>query len=333
MISDNDKRMPVWLRRPTLLFANGMYLLTAAWIFTLGVVVGILYNAGIDVPNWFLMGLSPLAMALPPVLYATKRPGVSLSMRLNPPSLHAMLWALLSAVAAAFAMPYLNIFWVLLIEAMGGTPVSSGIPTPTDGGQLLTLVFLVGVLPGVCEELLFRGAILGAWERRGAKYALAVSSILFCMMHGQVGGIPTQLILGFALGYIVISSNSLYVGMVFHTMFNASALVMIYLAQFVEAPPGEIAEAAQSMYDSLGGAAGVMQAAFATLLFGAIFAATLLPFRRERVRDRRPFETIDAPDRAKMGWRELAVLLIALLTVGVFYYLNAAEIFGWPPFR
>jgi sodium transport system permease protein len=89
------------------------------------------------------------------------------------------------------------------------------------------LLFLA-VTPAVCEELLFRGAILsGLRGTLGARWAVGLQAVLFGVFHfSPYRFLPTAL-LGLALGYLAVASRSILPGMIFHALNNALAIVVL----------------------------------------------------------------------------------------------------------
>jgi len=316
---DGDFRF--WARRPAILSANRLYLLAAAGIpaisFLTLLATGLLGVRLDDQASTTLTSFLyyPLLVGLPLFLYAGRREGVSRAMRLNPLPPSIALVSALAALAGVMTAISLGSLWMLALEGLGARLVSDPIPVVSGSGALVTLVLTYCMLPGVFEELLFRGFILGAWERRGTRYALVVSTLLFSVLHGSIVGIPTQIVLGFAIGYLVINTDSLYAGMIYHTVHNA-ALVVLSQMQPQQAVPG------QTLYGSVGGAAGVMLLALQTLVYGAVFGAILAVSGWYRERQGRSFERIERIDRTPLNWQELLVLLAALVTVGCMYLMD-----------
>jgi uncharacterized protein len=80
----------------------------------------------------------------------------------------------------------------------------------------------LGLLPGLSEELLFRGIMLPALGFNLA--AVAVSSILFGVLHlsgnGQWPYVVWATIVGFALGYCALITGNLVVPVVAHIITN-----------------------------------------------------------------------------------------------------------------
>lgn len=86
---------------------------------------------------------------------------------------------------------------------------------------LVLLMILFNTLPGVIEEILFRGYIMKRlMQQRGLLFAWIVSSVLFAIMHiGRYTAVPTILYvtaMGMLLGYMYIRTQSLYLSIGFH---------------------------------------------------------------------------------------------------------------------
>ena len=80
----------------------------------------------------------------------------------------------------------------------------------------------LGLLPGLSEELLFRGVMLPALGLNLA--AVAFSSLLFGVLHlsgaGQWPYVVWATIIGFALGYCALITGNLFVPVVAHIITN-----------------------------------------------------------------------------------------------------------------
>lgn len=314
-----DGDFKFWARRPDIFSANALYLLAAAALPAASVLSGLFMRfwgrtadesavSMITSAAYYL-----LAIGLPIFLYAYGREGVARCMRINPPSLGMAAVSALAALAGVMTTVSLGSLWMLALEGMGARLADQPIPAATSSAQLALLVLSSCMLPGVFEELLFRGFILSAWERRGTLYALTVSTLLFSSLHGSIIGLPTQIMLGFAIGYIVINTDSLYAGMIYHTVHNA---VLITLSQRPQqSAPG-------TLYEGVGGAAGVMLIALQLVVYGAVYALLLAATGWYRERKGRSFERIERIDRGKLSWRELIVLLSGLITVGCMYIID-----------
>ncbi|MCK4546400.1 MAG: CPBP family intramembrane metalloprotease [Candidatus Eisenbacteria sp.] len=94
-------------------------------------------------------------------------------------------------------------------------------------GQDLWLgVLALSVLPAVGEESLFRGFVLSGLERRfGRVGALCLSGVLFGLIHVDIYRFTAVCLLGVFLGWVTLTSGSLYPAMVIHAINNALILI------------------------------------------------------------------------------------------------------------
>ncbi len=76
-------------------------------------------------------------------------------------------------------------------------------------------------LPGVCEETLFRGAILGVLERRGTCRAVLITAVLFAAWHVTPDRFFTSIGSGLVLGLLTVRTGSILPAIVMHTSLNA----------------------------------------------------------------------------------------------------------------
>ncbi len=93
---------------------------------------------------------------------------------------------------------------------------------------LFAAALVVGVFPGIGEELFFRGYLMRRIEAaNGWKIAWVMSSILFGLFHWDEVHSPTAGLIGLYLGWMVLRSGSLWVGVVAHTLNNFVATVTV----------------------------------------------------------------------------------------------------------
>ncbi len=107
--------------------------------------------------------------------------------------------------------------------------------TANTWGEYVLLLLVVAVVPGLCEEIAFRGVIYqGIRNTFGPKPALLVSSVLFAIIHLSVWNFAALILMGLFLGYLRERSGSIWPGVVAHVTNNALALTMFTLS-----PPAE----------------------------------------------------------------------------------------------
>jgi sodium transport system permease protein len=87
-------------------------------------------------------------------------------------------------------------------------------------------LLIIAVLPGVCEEVLFRGFIINGFTKRGFWSAVIISAILFSIIHLDPFRFIPVTFLGIWLGYLVLKTNSLFVPILAHTANNGLAVII-----------------------------------------------------------------------------------------------------------
>lgn len=100
----------------------------------------------------------------------------------------------------------------------------------TQPADLLLQLLVIALIPAVCEELFFRGAlqqILRQWFGNGY-VAIAVTALIFSLVHGDVYGLVPRFVLGLLLGYLYFSAESLLVNVCVHFFNNACVVVAFY---------------------------------------------------------------------------------------------------------
>ena len=93
-------------------------------------------------------------------------------------------------------------------------------------------ILLIAVIPGIGEELIFRGAmqrIFRQWTG-SAHVAVIVTAIIFSAIHFQFFSFLPRLLLGIMLGYMFVISGNIWVPVFAHFFNNAMAVTMYYIA-------------------------------------------------------------------------------------------------------
>lgn len=327
-----DQQFKKWLRRPTELIASAWFLLASAGSLIVPYIV-LFIDQALDFFGEPMQTLTfvytnsviqqLLLFFLPVVIYAMKHDGVGQSMRLKFPRWEALL-AILIAPIGVLACDKLSAWWMMLIETLGGNISPSDFPSSNTLPELGAALILSALLPAICEETLFRGGLMGAWERRGTKQALVITSVLFALLHGSVQGLPVQLIMGFVLGYIVLLSDSLYVGMAYHFAHNATILIIDYYQNMDMTLDGPY----MTFTSEVLGTIGLGNLLIQTVIMIALFVGALMLFIRLMKKKGAQIDKIIEGDKEPMSWETLIVLLAGLLTVGVRFSSDLLTVCG-----
>ncbi len=118
-----------------------------------------------------------------------------------------------------------------LIEAFGESLLPADFP-------LWQVLLFLAVLPGICEEIAFRGVLVYGLRKRFRPVVLClVVGAIFGFFHVDLFRLIPTAYLGFLLTAVVLISGSIFPAMLWHALNNAVALVPAYLDLWSESPP------------------------------------------------------------------------------------------------
>lgn len=106
----------------------------------------------------------------------------------------------------------------------------------TGSGDLVLQLFVVALIPAICEEVFFRGTlqqILRDWFGN-QHVAVVATALVFSLAHGDLYGLVPRFILGLLLGYYFFLSGSMIVNIAAHFANNAFCVVMYHLYNKVQ---------------------------------------------------------------------------------------------------
>lgn len=94
-------------------------------------------------------------------------------------------------------------------------------------GWLLFNVFFLALVPAICEELLFRGALMGVLSEifKSKHVVVLLSAIVFSAIHLQFFSFLSRFGLGLILGYAYVYSGSIIPSIIAHFANNAISVI------------------------------------------------------------------------------------------------------------
>lgn len=102
--------------------------------------------------------------------------------------------------------------------------------------DFLITFFVMVMLPGIGEELMFRGVVMRfAAKRRNIAYALFMSALLFALMHGTYYNFVPIFLAGVLLGGIYYLTGSIWCSMLAHIINNGLQVLLIFIFRNDEA--------------------------------------------------------------------------------------------------
>ncbi|MGI4823114.1 MAG: CPBP family intramembrane glutamic endopeptidase [Janthinobacterium lividum] len=137
--------------------------------------------------------------------------------------------------------------------------------------RLLVGLLVIALVPGIAEELVFRGVIQRNLVRLfGSRHVgVWLAAAVFSAVHVQFFGFVPRFLLGLVLGYLYEWSGNILVSMAAHFTQNAFQLVLLYLAQSRHLPSSFDPDSNQAL-------------PWPSVLLSAVLSAALLYFLYQR---------------------------------------------------
>ena len=96
--------------------------------------------------------------------------------------------------------------------------------------NLIYLIFSLGILAPICEELLFRGIILQGLKEKGTIKAVLITSLMFMLMHLNLHQTIYQFVLSIIMCFIYLYTNSIFSTIFVHFINNTLVLLINYFS-------------------------------------------------------------------------------------------------------
>lgn len=97
------------------------------------------------------------------------------------------------------------------------------------GDDFIPVLLIIALAPAICEELMFRGYVLGGLTAKyRLKSGILVSAVIFGLYHMSASKFLTTTLLGVLLCYIASVSGSILPGMLMHFINNALACIVMF---------------------------------------------------------------------------------------------------------
>jgi len=218
-------------KKITLTGANIVFFIFTAVFIFYQIVLAVLLGQKLNNYIYPIVLVNEFVMILGPVLIYcfVKKINIKEAFRFNKPGLIPMLLVAVISVPAYFVASMLNNVFAYFLQFIGDLPVQA-IPVPKNLSELVVGILIIAVSPGICEEIMHRGFMLRAYEKRGSYKAVIFVAILFGIFHFDITNFFGPVFLGLIIGYYVIRTNSIFAGMLAHFLNNAIAEVLQYFS-------------------------------------------------------------------------------------------------------
>jgi membrane protease YdiL (CAAX protease family) len=97
--------------------------------------------------------------------------------------------------------------------------------------KYLISLIVIGLLPGLFEEIVFRAGIQNLLTRwfKGPAIAIIITAIVFSLVHISYYGFLVRFALGVILGLIFYLSDNIWLSAMFHFLYNGLQVTALYL--------------------------------------------------------------------------------------------------------
>lgn len=207
--------------------------------------------------------------------------------------------------AFCLASNYLAVFFNAFLNGIGVGTVENEVVNSVSVGDTFLNFLCAAVVAPLIEEFVFRGVIMQPLRRFGNVFAVVASALLFGLSHGGPSNIVFAFLCGVALGFVVIASKSIWVGIAVHFLNNFYAV------------------ASYELYNAFPSLGTLPQLIMGVVIFalGAGAVAALL-IRRE-LRLPRVNTTLSNGKRIRAFFINIPMLLVlAYLVVGMLTYIE-----------
>jgi membrane protease YdiL (CAAX protease family) len=176
-----------------------------------------------------VVALPEILLIVPLIVYmAVTKTGFRALMG-NRTTLSQNLLAVLAGVLLAPALTGFGTVLDWLFRLLGAHPLDTSKLNPLTLGQMFVSMFAVGVLAGVVEEPIFRGAVLrGMGSAAGKRTAVLLSALVFAAVHGDVVGLLPRFLMGLVLGYMAWRAGAVLPGVCLHVAYNSTLMAIVY---------------------------------------------------------------------------------------------------------
>lgn len=138
-----------------------------------------------------------------------------------------------AGIALITAMAYLN---SILLSALGIPQTGNSSSEGLENYQFVLMFITTAVVPAICEEFLFRGAIMHSLLKFGKAPAIIISAVLFGLMHMNASQFLYATAAGILLGWIACETGSIYCGILVHFVQNFTAVLQSVLFDRLQDP-------------------------------------------------------------------------------------------------
>lgn len=170
-----------------------------------------------------------IAMFVPFFLYSLRKGRASYINVLpfhTPQPRKKIILAIVAGWAVCIGGNYIATLADVLFDAVGvGLFTPDVTPSSTSLDVIMNFV-CAGLMAPLVEEFVFRGVIMQPLRRYGDVFAVFVTAALFALAHGSPISIIFAFVAGVSIGFAVVYTRSLWVGIIIHALNNFTSVLV-----------------------------------------------------------------------------------------------------------
>ena len=141
--------------------------------------------------------------------------------------------------------------------------------TGMEGNPLMVNLLVLAVLPGICEEFVFRGVLFQAYKKKNVLGGALLCGVAFGLFHMNINQFIYAFVLGFTFALLKEATGTIVAPMFAHFIFNGNSVFLMWLFE-------KIPQVSETVEPSLG--VSIMTYLILALIFTpiAIFLLILL---------------------------------------------------------
>ncbi len=159
-----------------------------------------------------------------------ERLDIAATARLRKPQLREVGLAIVAVPGLWVAGVLLNLLSSLVLGYT--TPVTPS-QYPSTLLEAVAMAVTTMVVAPLCEELMFRGYVQRAYERRNVWVGIVAGGVIFALFHLRFQGAPALLPVAIALSLIAWRTGSIVPGIALHAAYNTIATVLMIALSFL----------------------------------------------------------------------------------------------------
>jgi membrane protease YdiL (CAAX protease family) len=212
----------------------------AGWIFVVSYLAGVLLTAFMSASGsphqdslaifllYVVVGQVAFNVLPAVVWFRYKKIPIKKAFRLNKVSPRVLILSLLIYAISQIVLLFFHQLTEMVSIALGAPYATSHYPVADSIGALLILIISIGIIPPICEELLFRGALLTGYARGGVWFGAGMTAALFALFHDNPYRIAELFASAWVAAVIVLRAQSIYPGMLVHLLTNITFVCVSY---------------------------------------------------------------------------------------------------------